>query len=77
MAHVELSTKPFLTMDEVQHIQRQQIVSLMAHVFRLAYATMVDSLVHEEKMRNCHGPEQTQASLFLVLFCNPGKVNEC
>ena len=55
MAHVELSTKPFLTIDEVQHIQRQQIVSLIAHVFRLAYAAMVDSLVHEKKMRNCHG----------------------
>ena len=55
MAHVELSTKPVLTMDKVQHIQRQQIVSLIAHVFRLAYATMVDSVVLEEKMRNCHG----------------------
>ena len=55
MAYVELSTKLFLTMDEVKHIQRQEIVSLIAHVFRLAYAAMVDSLVHEEKMRNCHG----------------------
>ena len=55
MAHVELSTNPFLTMDEVQHIQRQQIVSLIAHLFRLAYAAMVDSLVHEEKKSNCHG----------------------
>ena len=55
MALVELSTNPFLTMDEVQHIQRQQMVSLIAQVCRLPYAAMVDSLVHEEKMSNCHG----------------------
>ena len=71
MAHVELSTKPFLTMDEVQHIQRQQIVSLIAHVFRLAYAAMVDSLVHEEKMRNWQGcaiqhPSQRQHSCLMM-----------
>ena len=71
MTHVELSTKPFLTIDEVQHIQRQQIVSLIAHVLRLAYAATADSLVHEEKMRNCHGcaiqrPSQRQHSCLMM-----------
>ena len=55
MAQVELSMKPLLTIDEVQHIQQQRIVSVIAYVFRLAYAAMVDILLHEEKMNNCYG----------------------
>ena len=55
MAQVELSTKSSLTIDEVQHIQRQRMISLIAHVLRPAYAAMVDTQVHEEKMSNCHG----------------------
>ena len=71
MAHVELSTKPFLTMDEVQHIQRQQRVSLIAHVFRLAYVAMIDTLVHEEKISNCYAcaiqhPSQKQYSCLMM-----------
>ena len=53
MVLVELNTKALLTMDEVQHIQQQRIVSVIALVFRLAYATMIDTLVHE-KMSNFH-----------------------
>ena len=72
MTQVELSTKPLLTIDEVQHIQQQRIVSVFAHVFRLAYAAMVDTpLVHEEKMSNCHGcaiqhPSQRQHSCLMM-----------
>ena len=71
MAHVELSTKPLLTIHKVQHIQQQRIVSLIALVFPLAYAVMVDSLVHEEKLRSCHGcaiqhPSQRQHSYLMM-----------
>ena len=55
----------------MQHNQRQRIVSIIAHVFRLTYATMVDTLVHEEKMGKCHGwaiqhPSQRQHSCLLM-----------
>ena len=71
MAQVELSKKPLLTIDEVEQIQRQRLVSLIAHVFQLAYAAMVGNLVHEEKMRNCDGcaiqhPSQRQHSCLMM-----------
>ena len=55
LAQVELSTKSFSTIDEVQHIQRQRLVSFVPCVFRRAYAAMVHTLGHEEKISNCHG----------------------
>ena len=70
-AKLELSTKPTLTIDEAQHIHRQRIVSLIAHVFQLTCAAMVDTLVHEEKMSNCHGcaiqqPSQRQHLCLMI-----------
>ena len=58
---MELSTKPVLTMDEVQHIQPEQIV--LSHMC----SVMVDTLAHEKKTSNCHGcpiqhPSQRQHS---------------
>ena len=53
--HVDSRLRRLLTIDEVEQVQRQRIVSLIGHIFQLTYANMVDELIQEEKLNHCHG----------------------
>ena len=52
---IESSSKPLLTVDEVEKVQRQRIARLIGHVFQLTYASMLDSLIQEAKVNRCYG----------------------
>ncbi|KAJ7358645.1 hypothetical protein OS493_022078 [Desmophyllum pertusum] len=65
------TTKPQLTVDEVEKVQRQRVVSLVGHVFQLTYAAMCDKLIQEEKLNRCNGctihhPSQRQHSCLMM-----------
>ena len=47
------TSKPQLMVDEVEKVQRQQIASLVGHVFQLTYAGIFDSFIQEEKVNHC------------------------
>ena len=60
-----------LTVDEVERIQRQRVANLIGHVFQLAYAAMLDALIHGEKLKRCNGceidhPSQRQHSCVMM-----------
>ena len=52
---VESTSKPMLTVDEVEQIQRKKVATIIGHVFQLTYAAFFDKLVQEEKVNRCHG----------------------
>ena len=52
---IESSSKPLLTLDEVEKVQRQRVASLIGHVFQLTYVAMIDSLFQEAKVNRCCG----------------------
>ena len=49
------NTKPQLTVDEVEKVQRQRITSLVGHVFQLTYATIFDALIQQERVNRFNG----------------------
>ena len=51
---VESTSKPMLTIDEVEQIQRKKVATIIGHVFQLTYAAFFDKLVQEEKVNRCH-----------------------
>ena len=68
---VESSALPLLTIDEVEKVQRQRIVSFIGHVFQLTYTALVDKLIQQEKLNHCHGcaiqqPSQNQHSCLMM-----------
>ena len=68
---VEFTSKPMLTVDEVEQIQRKKIATIIGHVFQLTYAAFFDKLVQEEKVNRCHGcviqhPSQRQHSCLML-----------
>ena len=67
---VESTSKPLLTVDEVEQIQRKKVATIIGHVFQLTYAAFFDKLVQEEKVNRCHGctiqhPSQRQHSCLM------------
>ena len=44
---VESTSKPILTVDEVEQIQHKKVATIIAHVFQLTYAAFSDKLVQE------------------------------
>lgn len=65
------TSKPQLTVEEVEKIQWQWIVGLVAHVFQLTYAAIFDSLIKEEKVNRCNGcaihhPSQREHSCLMM-----------
>ena len=68
---VESTSKPMLTTDEVEHIQRKKVATIIGHVFQLTYTAFFDKLVQEEKVNRCHGctfqhPSQRQHSCLML-----------
>ena len=68
---VESTSKPILTVDEVEQIQRRKVATIIGHVFQLTYAAFFDKLVQEEKVNRCHGctiqhPSQRQHSCLML-----------
>ena len=51
---VESTSKPLLTVDEVEQILRKKVATIIGHVFQLTYAAFLDKLVQEEKVNRCH-----------------------
>ena len=49
------NTKPQLTVDEVEQIQRKKVATIIGHVFQLTYATIFDALIQQEKVNRCNG----------------------
>ena len=47
---VESTSKPILTVDEVEHIQRKKLPIIIGRVFQLTYPAYCDKLVQEEKV---------------------------
>ena len=67
---VESTSKPMLTIDEVEQIQRKKVATIIGHVFQLTYAAFFDKLVQEEKVNRCQGcaiqhPSQRQHSCLM------------
>ena len=67
---VESTSKPMLTVDEVEQIQRKKVATIIGHVFQLTYCAFFDKLVQEEKVNRCHGcaiqhPSQRQHSCLM------------
>lgn len=67
----EISSKPLLTVDEVENVQRQRVVSLTSHVFQLTLSGMFDTLISEENVKHCNGcatnhPSQRQHSCLMM-----------
>ena len=52
---VEWSTTTLLTIDEVEKVQCQKIASFIGHVFQLTNAALIDILIQQEKLHQCHG----------------------
>ena len=68
---VESTSKPMLTVDEVEQIQRKKVATIIGHVLQLTYAAFFDKLVQEEKVNRCHGctiqdPSQIQHSCLML-----------
>ena len=68
---VESTSKPLLTVDEVEKIQRKKVATIIGHVFQLTYAAFFDKLVQEEKLNRCQGctiqhPSQRQHSCLML-----------
>ena len=68
---VESTSKPMLTIDEVEQIQRKKVATIIGHVFQLTYAAFFDKFVQEEKLNRCHGctiqhPSQRQHSCLML-----------
>ena len=38
---VESTSKPMLTVDEVEQIQRKKVATIIGHVFQLTYASLI------------------------------------
>ena len=53
--HIESSSKPLLTVDKVEKVQRQRVAGIIGHVFQLTYAAMLESLIQEAKVNRCRG----------------------
>ena len=51
---VESTSKPLLTIDEVEQIQCKKVATIIGHVFQLTYAAFFDKFVQEEKVNRCH-----------------------
>ena len=49
---VESTSKPMLTVDEVEQIQRKKVATIIGHKFQLTYAAFFDKLVQEEKSKS-------------------------
>ena len=65
------TTKPMLTVDEVEQIQRKKVATIIGHVFQLSYAAFFDKLIQGEKVNRCHGctiqyPSQRQYSCLML-----------
>ena len=63
---VESTSKPMLTVDEVEQIQRKKVSTIIGHVFQLTY-----SAFFEEKVNQCQGcaiqhPSQRQHSCLML-----------
>ena len=68
---VECTSKPMLTVDEVEQIQRKKVATIIGHVFQLTYAAFFDKLVQEKKVNRSHGctiqhPSQRQHSCLML-----------
>ena len=65
------NTKPQLTVNEVEQIQRKKVATTIGHVFQLTYAAFIDKLIQEEKVNRCNGctiqhPSQRQHSCLVL-----------
>ena len=65
------NTKPQLTVNEVEQIQRKKVATTIGHVFQFTYAAFFDKLVQEEKVNRCNGctiqhPSQRQHSCLML-----------
>ena len=47
---VESTSKPMLTVDEVEQIKRKNVATIIGHVFQLTYGALFDKLVQGEKL---------------------------
>ena len=61
---VESTSKPMLTVDEVEQIQRKKVATIIGHVFQLTYAAFFDELVQEEKVNPFHSIRSGNSQLF-------------
>ena len=50
---VESTSKPMLTVDEVE--KSKKVATIIGHEFQLTYAAFFNKLVQEEKVNRCHG----------------------
>lgn len=73
VTNIELdsTSKPQLTVDEVEKIERKRVANIIGHVFQLTYAAIFDSLIQEEKVRRCNGcdihhPSQREHSCLMM-----------
>ena len=48
----EIRSNPLLTVDEVDKVQRQSVAGFISHVFQLTFASLLDTLIHEEKVNH-------------------------
>ena len=57
---------PLLAIDEVEQVQRQRIVSLIGHMFKLTYTTMVNELIQDKKaeslLRLCYSAPKSKTT---------------
>ena len=68
---LDSTSKPQLTVDEVEKIERMRVANIIGHVFQLTYAAIFDSLIQEEKVRRCNGcdihhPSQREHSCLMM-----------
>ena len=68
---LDSTSKPQLTVDEVEKIERKRVANIIGHVFQLTYAAIFDSLIQEEKVRRCNGcdihhPSQREHSCLMM-----------
>ena len=68
---LDSTSKPQLTVDEVEKIERKRVANIVGHVFQLTYAAIFHSLIQEEKVRRCNGcdihhPSQREHSCLMM-----------
>lgn len=70
-SQVDISLKPLFTVDEVEKVKRQKVAGFISHTFQLTFAAMFDTLINEEKVKQCNGcaiqhPSQRQHSCLMM-----------
>jgi len=60
---VESTSKPTLTVDEVEQIHRKKVATIIGHVLQLTYDAFFDKLVQEQKVNRCYGGTMQHSTL--------------